>query len=191
MLSRAAKLKNTGRACADLVPPAEGGPRYGVTGRRRIAPFGVQFLSDRRVTMDPMELTGRDFDRIPRGNVRVPVVEFARLWLTAERALDAEPTNWTYFGVAQTCRWLACGTVRRADGRTRQADAPITNRFGLAHEETIEAETLAAEVLLHRRPQPEWLASQPGWLPAVVATLEWAWRRNGVPPLDVPAHAQG
>ncbi|MGW4829634.1 hypothetical protein ACWEOG_18775 [Amycolatopsis japonica] len=138
-----------------------------------------------------MELTGRDFDRIPRGNVRVPVVQFARLWLTAERALDAEPTNWTYFGVVQTCRWLACATVRLADGRTRLADAPITNRFGLAHEETIEAETLAAERLLLRRPQPQWLASQPGWLPAIVLTLEWAWRRSGVPPLDVPAHSQG
>ncbi|UUV34302.1 hypothetical protein NQK81_12895 [Amycolatopsis roodepoortensis] len=138
-----------------------------------------------------MELTGRDFDRIPRGNVRVPVVEFARLWLTAERALDAEPTNWAYFGVAQTCRWLACATVRRVNQKPRLADAPVTRRFGLAHEETIEAETQAAERLLWRRPVPQHLESRPGWLPAVVATLEWAWRRSGVPPLDVPAHSQG
>jgi hypothetical protein len=32
-----------------------------------------------------MELTARDFERIPRTNLRVPVREFARLWLAAER----------------------------------------------------------------------------------------------------------
>ncbi|SFW50336.1 hypothetical protein [Amycolatopsis australiensis] len=138
-----------------------------------------------------MELTGRDFDRIPRGNVRVPVVEFARLWLAAEQALDREPTNWTFFGVAQTCRWLAGATVRRVGQAPRLADAPITRRFGVAHDETIEAEFLAAEKLLWRRPVPAWLAERPGWLPAIVATLAWARGRSGTPPIDVPAHVQG
>jgi hypothetical protein len=137
-----------------------------------------------------MELTGRDFDRIPKGNVRVPVVEFARLWLAAEQQYDRERT-WAAFGVVQTCRWLATATVRPSDGRSYLADAPVTNRFGQAHEETIEAETLAAEVLLWRRPVAPWLVERPGWLAAVVATLAWAWRRSGQPPIDVPAQLQG
>ena len=60
-----------------------------------------------------------------------------------------------------------------------------------AIEELIEAECLAAEVLLFRRAVPMWLTKRPGWLPAVVTTLGWAWRRSGKPPIDVHAHAQG
>ncbi|WP_344858048.1 hypothetical protein [Amycolatopsis ultiminotia] len=137
-----------------------------------------------------MELTGHDFDGIPKGNVRVPVVEFARLWLAAEQRYEAEPT-WANFGVVQTCRWLATATVRPAQGPWYLAEAPVTNRFGQAHEETIEAESLAAEVLLFRRPVAPWLSERPGWLLAVVQTLAWAWRRSGCPPIDVPAHVQG
>jgi hypothetical protein len=81
--------------------------------------------------------------------------------------------------------------VRRTNQAPRLADAPVTRRFGLAHEETIDAEALAAETLLWRRPVPYHLTKRPGWLPAVVATLEWAWRRSGNPPLDVLAHLQG
>ncbi|MEU4674476.1 hypothetical protein AB0F91_42595 [Amycolatopsis sp. NPDC023774] len=137
-----------------------------------------------------MELTGRDFDKIPPRNLHVPVVEFARLWLAAEELYDREK-SWSAFGVVQTCRWLACATVRAADGRTYLADAPVTNRFGLAHEETIEAEAFAAEVLLFRRPVPAWLEERSGWLAAIVVTLGWAWRRSGTPPIDVPAHIPG
>ena len=54
-----------------------------------------------------MELTGRHFDRIPRTNLHVPVREFARLWLTAERrgdALVAEDREDFYLtGVCATC----------------------------------------------------------------------------------------
>lgn len=161
-----------------------------VTGPGRVGPFGVLDLSVPRVTIGGMELTGRDFDRIPRGNVRVPVVEFARLWLAAERQYEQDKT-WASFGVVHACRWLACATVRPADGRSYLADAPVTGRFGLAHEETIEAEALAAEVLLLRRPVAPWLADRPGWLDSVVKTLAWAWRRSGVPPIEVPAPRQG
>ncbi|RSN28784.1 hypothetical protein DMC61_19805 [Amycolatopsis sp. WAC 04169] len=140
--------------------------------------------------MDSMELTGRDFDRIPRGNVRVPVVEFARLWLAAERQYDRERT-WAALGVVDVCRWIACATVRLETGRTFLAYAPITERTGLAHEETIEAECLAAQRLALRRPIPNYVANRPGWLDSIVTTLEWAWHRSGVPPLDVPAHSQG
>ncbi len=141
-------------------------------------------------TIEGMELTGRDFDRIPRGNVRVPVVEFARMWLAAERQYEQDKT-WANYGVVETCRWLAGATVPSRFGGGRVPSAPVTHRSGLAHEETIEAEALAAEVLLLRQPEPAWLASQPGWLPAVVKTLAWAWRRSGVPPLEVPAPRQG
>jgi hypothetical protein len=134
-------------------------------------------------------ITGRDFDKIPPRNVHVPVVDFARLWLAAEQQYDRDKT-WVAYGVVETCRWLACTTVRPASGPWRMPSAPVTQRFGLAHEETIEAEALAAEVLLFRNPAPAWLATRPGWLPAVVTTLAWAWRRSGKPPIDVHAHAQ-
>jgi hypothetical protein len=138
-----------------------------------------------------MELTGRDFDKIPPRNLHVPVVDFARLWLTAEQQYDQDKT-WASFGVVQTCRWLARATVRPPDGGPwRMASAPVTQRFGRAHEETIEAEALAAEILLFRSPAPAWLATKPGWLLAVVQTLAWAWRRSGKPPIDVHAHTQG
>jgi hypothetical protein len=133
-----------------------------------------------------MELTGRDFDLIPRGNLRVPVATFARLWLAAEELYDRELT-WSAFGVAMTCRWLATATVRSSDGRTRLAPAPITRRFGCAIEETIELEALAAAKLLDRRPVPTWVAERPGWLAAIHQTFEWAWYRSGNPPIEVPA----
>jgi hypothetical protein len=142
--------------------------------------------------MKGMELTGRDFDKIPQRNLRVPVVDFARLWLAAEQQYAADRQNWAAFGVVETCRWLACATVRPPnDGPWYLPHAPVTSRTGRAHEEVIEAETLAAEVLLFRRPVPTWLEKRPGWLPAVLQTLVWAWRRSGVPPIDVHAHTQG
>jgi hypothetical protein len=144
-------------------------------------------LSVRRVTIEGMELTGRDFDKIPPRNLHVPVVDFARLWLAAEKLYDQDKT-WASFGVAQTCRWLAGAASPTALGGWELTKAPVTHRFGLAHEETIEAEALAAEVLLFRSPVPAWLATRPGWLRAVVATLAWAWRRSGTPPIDVHAH---
>ena len=137
-----------------------------------------------------MELIGRDFDRIPPRNLHVPVVDFARLWLAAEERYDVE-RSWAALGVVDVCRWLACATVRMDNGRTFLAYAPVTERTGLAHEETIEAECLAAERLLWRRPVAPWLAERPGWLASVVATLAWAWQRSGKPPLDVAAHVQG
>ena len=137
-----------------------------------------------------MELTGRDFDKIPPRNLHVPVVDFARLWLASEWQYDQERT-WAAYGVVETCRWLATATVRPESGPWRMAASPVTERSASAIEELIEAECLAAEVLLFRRPVPMWLTKRPGWLPAVVTTLGWAWRRSGKPPIDVHAHAQG
>jgi hypothetical protein len=139
--------------------------------------------------MKGMELTGRDFDKIPPRNLRVPVADFARLWLAAEQRYDQDKT-WANFGVIQTCRWLAGATVRPPDDAPWYlAYAPVTQRTGLPYEEVIEAETLAAEVLLFRSPVPAWLEKRPGWLPAVVKTLTWAWR--GTTPDAFRAHAQG
>jgi len=190
VLSRAAKRQ---RHCPRLRGPCSarrGRSSLAAAELGRVGPFGLLFLSGPRVTIEGMELTGRDFDRIPPRNLRVPVVEFARLWLAAERQYDQD-RSWSTFGVVQTCRWLATATVRPADGQCYLADAPVTNRFGQAHEETIEAEALAAEVLLFRRPVAPWLLERPGWLLSVVKTLAWAWHRSGVPPLEVPAPHQG
>ncbi|MEV0290670.1 hypothetical protein AB0H36_41630 [Kribbella sp. NPDC050820] len=80
-----------------------------------------------------MELTARDFERIPRENLRIPVHEFARLWLTAERrgdALAAEGRgDWYLTGVQMTCSWLAGAfvTFNYPAGPVRQrSQAPIT-----------------------------------------------------------------
>jgi hypothetical protein len=49
----------------------------------------------------------------------------------------------------------------------------------------IEAECLAAERLLARRPVPPTLARRPGWIEGIVATLQWA----GIPNCDTsPSH---
>jgi hypothetical protein len=137
-----------------------------------------------------VQLTGADLDRIPRTNVRVPVVEFARMWAAAERYCEERRMDWYGAGVVMTCRWLARATVR---GRQRSyvAFAPVTESSRMAYEELIEAECQAAEKLDLRTPAPAWLAERPGWLAGVLATLHWAWRRSGPPPLTIDAAAAG
>ncbi|MEV4260566.1 hypothetical protein [Kribbella sp. NPDC049584] len=135
-----------------------------------------------------MELTARDFERIPRGNLHVPVREFARLWWTAERRGDAEeaaglPEDSFLTGVQVTCRWLANAivTVQRPGGSVRQwAHAPITDTSENAYEELVEVETQAAE-----RAVAVSAPGQPGFEDGALATLAWAWRRSGVPPIEV------
>ncbi|WP_328304475.1 hypothetical protein [Actinomycetospora sp. NBC_00405] len=53
--------------------------------------------------------------------------------------------------------------------------------MSLAYEELIEAEFLAAERLEETR--PHLVRSRPGWCEGIRATLRWAWRREGPPPL--------
>lgn len=137
-----------------------------------------------------MEVTEKDIGRIPRRNVRVPVAEFAQLWMAAERR-NREQTargirDWYTGGVVVTCRWIAAATVRDPD-RWYPAFAPVTRRSSRAYEELIEAEFFAAEKLDMKTPRPEWLAKRPGWSEAVCATLRWAWRRRGPAPLEVDA----
>lgn len=134
-----------------------------------------------------MELTARDFERIPRTNLRIPVREFARLWLTAERsdaALEAagEPEDAYLRGVCATCEWLAgvIIKVRGADGRPASVfrPSPVTGLQSKAYEELIAEETQTAEQIVADSPPGE-----PGFVDGVLATLMWAWRRSGVPPI--------
>lgn len=53
----------------------------------------------------------------------------------------------------------------------------------MAYEELIEAEWLAGERL--EETCPHLARSRPGWCEGVRATLRWAWRRQGSPPLEV------
>lgn len=141
-----------------------------------------------RATLGSVELTARVIGEIPRGNLRVPRAEFVRVWGEAERLNDESSGSgdWYVVGVLRTCRWVAGAMVvfEYPHGPvSRPAAAPVTHSRERAHEELIEAETLAAERMSVRLPGG--IEDQPGWLEAVVATLAWVWRGSGVPPLDV------
>jgi hypothetical protein len=131
-----------------------------------------------------VDVSARDLEKIPARNLHVPVVDFAELWLAAERQYDQD-RSWGTFGVVETCWWLAGATVPSILGGWEKTKAPVTRGSASAYQELIAAECLAAEKLLFRRPAPTWLENRPGWLPAVVATLAWAWRRTGPPPIDI------
>jgi hypothetical protein len=134
-----------------------------------------------------VEVAAGLIERIPSGNLRVRRADFAVIWVESERVLDQNTrtgaTDWYIAGVAVTCRWLANAVVPGLQGRTQPAWAPITHRTSAAHEELIEAETLAAERWVARH--PDGLQGRPGWLEAILATLTWAWRGVGVPPLEI------
>lgn len=136
-----------------------------------------------------MEVSATDIARIPAGNIRVPRQDFAAVWREAEHrneALGARgESDWFNAGVCVTCRWLAATDVRPTDGRWYLAPSPITRRTARAYEELIVAEHHEAEKLALRRPVPAWLQRRPGWVQGILATLDWAWRRNGRAPIDV------
>lgn len=135
-----------------------------------------------------VDVTEADVARIPLSNLRVPRAEFAAVWAAAEQRCAAD---WYAAGVAVTCRWLATANFRSVNGRWSAAYAPITRRTARAYEELIEAEYLAAEKLDMRRPRPRWLVEQPGWIEGICATLRWAWRRTGPPPMELVERAAG
>ncbi|MEU4669734.1 hypothetical protein AB0F91_17555 [Amycolatopsis sp. NPDC023774] len=81
----------------------------------------------------------------------MPVVDFARLWLAAEELYDREK-SWSAFGAVQISRWLVRATVRPANGRKYLADSPVTNRFGLAHEEMRSARRSQSCIATRKRP---------------------------------------
>lgn len=132
-------------------------------------------------------VTHADVAGIPPGNLHVPRRDFVALWQAAS-ARDAEQgdrgiTDWYVGAVALTCRWMAAAPLRTGR-RGSLVLSPATRRRSLAHEELIEDEFLAAQNLEQRRPN---LAARPGWCDGVRATLRWAWRAEGPPPLELPA----
>ena len=143
-------------------------------------------------TLELVEVTEHDIARIPVRNLRVPLDEFVRVWAAAE-SRGAEQgargvSDWYTAGVSVTCAWLAGAIVRTSTGRRYVARSPVTRRTATAYEELIEAEYLAAELLDTR--QPRLVETRPGWCEGIRATLRWAWRRSGPPPIDVAASAQ-
>ena len=135
--------------------------------------------------MKCMEVTARAIENVPRGNLHVSRDDFVALWRLVEHLGEARPADWYIAGVAATCRWLARAAVPSILGGWQLAWAPVTERSGLAHEETIEAEFLAAELQLLRH--PDGIQGRPGWLECIVATLQWAWVGSSVALLDVPS----
>ncbi|GAA4785644.1 hypothetical protein GCM10023200_19490 [Actinomycetospora chlora] len=136
-----------------------------------------------------MEVTLSDTTGIPPGNIRVPHAAFVSVWRLATRKdsehADRGFSDWYAGAIALTCRWMAAAPLRtsRGGGLVR---APATRRRVLAYEELIEEEFLAAQDLEQRRPD---LAARAGWCEGVRATLRWAWRAEGPPPLEQPAPA--
>lgn len=139
-----------------------------------------------RATIGRVDVTEQDVAAIPVGNLRAPIGEFVAVWATAERRVAEAPADWYVLGVAVTCRWMARATVRPASGSWYVQSAPVTKRTACAYEELIEAEYLAADAMLHRRPVPRWLLARPGWAQSIVDTLNWAWRRTAAAPLSAP-----
>jgi hypothetical protein len=125
-----------------------------------------------------MEVTAAHVEAIPRGNLHVPRAEFAAVWAAAELHL----TDSYSAGVAMTCRWIATSMAPSVLGGLMPARSPVTWRAARAHEELIEAEFLAAEVLSLKRPLPAWVADRPAWLAGVLAVFDWCWRRAAPAP---------
>ncbi len=133
-----------------------------------------------------MELSATDIERIPPGNLRVPRDEFVAVWALSE---DLAHDDWYAAGVVKTCRWVACAMVPglpALGGRLEPAWGPVRSGQVRAHEELIELEAAAADAKLARHPHG--MAGRPGFLEAIVATLDWVWRG---PPLDVRRSAAG
>ena len=135
--------------------------------------------------MKSMEVTARAVEGIPRGDLHVSREQFVALWRLAEHLSESSGADWYVAGVAMTCRWLACAAVPSILGGWELAWAPVTERSGLAHEELIGAELLAAEVQAIRNPGG--IDGRPGWLEGIVATLRWAWIGSSVAPLELPS----
>lgn len=136
-----------------------------------------------------MQVTEADVARVPVTNLRVPRADFGALWAAAERLCDDpardDASDWYAAGVVVTCRWLATAATLGPNGRVESAYSPVTRRTARAYEELIEAECIAAEQLLVRSPIPAVMRLRPGWAEAIAATLRWAWRHQGAPPLDL------
>jgi hypothetical protein len=144
-------------------------------------------LSVGRATVLRVDVNDADVVGIPLRNIRVPREEFVAVWRAASDRDHGDLARggeaWYAAGVATTCRWMATAPSRLANGLADSTPAPATRRRSVAYEELIEAEFLAAERLEETRPHLAW--SRPGWCEGIRATLRWAWRCEGPPPLAV------
>src|SRR6266508_5048746 len=109
-------------------------------------------MSVAHATVVVVELTAKDFARIPAGNLRVPRAQFFEVWSYAERLCETLQApgrgDWYVVGVVVTCRWLAGAFIVRNYPHgpvTRPAHAPISGTMRAAHEELIEREWQATE----------------------------------------------
>ena len=139
--------------------------------------------------MRSVEVTARLVEEIPCGNLRASRTEFVLLWRLAEHLAESGRADWYVAGVATTCRWLACAAVPSILGGWEPAWAPVTRRSGLAHEESIAAELMAAEVAAARNPGG--IEGRSGWLEGILATLRWAWAGSLKAPLEMPSTNTG
>lgn len=143
----------------------------------------------RRCHSRRVEVLESEVRSVPPRNLRVPKDAFVAVWREAARRGDElgdqGVTDWYLGGVSLTCRWLAGAPLRTSSGGGL-VRSPATRRSVLAYEELIEAEFLAAQTLEQQRPE---LAAREGWCEAVRATLRWAWRGEGPPPIELPARS--
>lgn len=119
-------------------------------------------------------------------SVRVAPADFETVWAAAQTRADADRqrdiVDWYVASVIITCMWIAGAHQHSAWGRPYPARSPVRDRDISATEDSIEAEYQAAELMAERQP---WLLEQrPGWCEGIRATLRWAWRHDGPPPLD-------
>lgn len=127
-----------------------------------------------------MDLRSEDIEGIPNGNLSVSRAAFVSVWRTAELRARSD----TYaVGVVWACRWIACGS-EVFNGQRSPAPAPITHTTRRAHEELLEREFQAAERLAIRLQGTD--HSDRLFAEGAAATLRWAWRGEGEPPLHPP-----
>lgn len=95
-----------------------------------------------------------------------------------------EPEDAYSLGVRATCQWMAgvITTMRGPGGQPVSVfrPSPITGVQTKAYEELIAEEIRAAEQAVAASPPGD-----PGFVEGVLATLLWAWRRSGTPPIEV------
>lgn len=144
-------------------------------------------LSVVAVILRHMAAAAEQVARIPAGNLHVPHGDLAAVWDAAEgrSAEQAEQgvLDWYAAAVVATCAWMACAIYHPPWGRPHPAEAPVTRTRASAYEELIEAEYLAAERFEELYPHRAERA--PGWGDGTRATLRWAWRGQGPPPIKI------
>jgi hypothetical protein len=141
-------------------------------------------MSGPGVTLADVEVSAEAIAKLPGEILRVSRAEFGAVWALAEH-LGGQPGDGGEYllGVILTCEWLADQPVPSVlPSRVAEMPrSPLTRRLQRPMPETIESELLAAYGRGDRRPE---LAR------GVAATLAWAWRGTGRPPLHVsPATA--